>query len=131
MFNTQTRRAFLNRGSQGLGTVALASLLGGNSLTAQPSRGVIQNLAYPQKAKRVIWLTMAGGPSQPWNSSTTSPSWPKWTASRCPRVSPRDNNWPSCRDRKPSAKAGCSVPEVRRMPDGAVGTAAGDWVSGR
>lgn len=64
MFNSQTRRAFLNRGSQGLGTVALASLLRGSHLVAQPSRGVIQNLAYPQKAKRVIWLTMAGGPSQ-------------------------------------------------------------------
>ena len=64
MFNMQTRRAFLDRGSQGLGTVALASLLGGGPLSAQPSRGVVQNLAYPQKAKRVIWLTMAGGPSQ-------------------------------------------------------------------
>ncbi|MFN9986801.1 MAG: DUF1501 domain-containing protein, partial [Pirellula sp.] len=27
------------------------------------SRGVLQSLPFPQRAKRVIWLTMAGGPS--------------------------------------------------------------------
>ncbi len=59
-----TRRAFLGRTSQGLGAVALASLLDPHLLSAAPSRGVLQKLPLPQKAKRVIWLTMAGGPSQ-------------------------------------------------------------------
>jgi hypothetical protein len=34
------------------------------SLHAAASRGVLKSLPLPQKAKRVIWLTMAGGPSQ-------------------------------------------------------------------
>jgi Protein of unknown function (DUF1501) len=58
-----TRRAFLGRTSQGLGAVALASLMRPASLEAA-SRGVLDSLPLPQKAKRVIWLTMAGGPSQ-------------------------------------------------------------------
>ena len=59
-----TRRAFLGRSAQGVGTVALASLLAGGKLSAAPARGVIHPLPLPQRAKRVIWLTMAGGPSQ-------------------------------------------------------------------
>jgi hypothetical protein len=59
----QTRRAFLGRTTQGLGSVALASLLQPQLLNAA-SRGVLGPLPLPQKAKRVIWLTMAGGPSQ-------------------------------------------------------------------
>lgn len=61
--SSQTRRAFLGRTTQGLGSVALASLLQPNLLHAA-SRGVLGALPLPQKAKRVIWLTMAGGPSQ-------------------------------------------------------------------
>jgi hypothetical protein len=59
-----TRRAFLGRAAQGVGTVALASLLRGGNLSAAPTRGVVHPLPLPQRAKRVIWLTMAGGPSQ-------------------------------------------------------------------
>lgn len=61
------RRAFLGRSAQGLGTVALASLLSGGSLPGEVqagTKGVLEKLPLPQKAKRVIWLTMAGGPSQ-------------------------------------------------------------------
>jgi hypothetical protein len=58
----QTRRAFLSRTSQGLGAVALGSLLRPATLQAA-SRGVLKSLPLPQKAKRVIWLSMAGGPS--------------------------------------------------------------------
>src|SRR5262245_23144590 len=58
-----SRRAFLGRASQGLFGVALASLLDPALLRAAPSRGVLGKLPLPQKAKRVIWLTMAGGPS--------------------------------------------------------------------
>ena len=32
-------------------------------LHAAPTRGILNGLPLPQKAKRVIWLTMAGGPS--------------------------------------------------------------------
>ena len=55
------RRAFLGKSSQGLGAVALASLL--KPASAAPTPGVLKSLPLPQKAKRVIWLTMAGGPS--------------------------------------------------------------------
>ncbi len=58
-----SRRAFLGRISSGVGAVALASLLRGSRVEAA-ARGVINPLPLPQRAKRVIWLTMAGGPSQ-------------------------------------------------------------------
>ena len=64
-FSPQTRRAFLGRVSQGVGAVALASLLRGRDVQAAAApRGVMHPLPLPQRAKRVIWLTMAGGPSQ-------------------------------------------------------------------
>ena len=56
-----TRRAFLGKSAQGVGGVALASLLGSSTLSASP--GILSKLPLPQKAKRVIWLSMAGGPS--------------------------------------------------------------------
>ena len=62
-----TRRAFLGRTSQGVGALALSSLLSPSILQgaapAPTGRGVINPLLLPQKAKRVIWLSMAGGPS--------------------------------------------------------------------
>ena len=57
------RRAFLGRSAQGVGAVALASLARPGLLEAAPQRGVLESLSLPQQAKRVIWLTMAGGPS--------------------------------------------------------------------
>ena len=66
----QTRRTFLGRG--GVGTVALASLLNPFLLSAAEAarkgagaRGVVDPLHYRPKAKRVIWLTMAGGAVAP------------------------------------------------------------------
>lgn len=56
------RRSFISSTGRGLGAVALASLLGRTNIEAAP--GVLNSLPLPQKAKRVIWLTMAGGPSQ-------------------------------------------------------------------
>ena len=57
------RRAFLTQSAYGLGGIALASLLGqGSSATAIP-RGSLKTLHYAPKAKRVIHLCMAGGPS--------------------------------------------------------------------
>ena len=55
------RRTFLSRSSHGLGAVALASLM--ERSKAAPVPGVLKSLPLPQKAKQVIWLTMAGGPS--------------------------------------------------------------------
>jgi hypothetical protein len=66
----QTRRAFLGRASHGVGGLALASLLSPALLSAVTAAtgkdkwtGVVKPLDFPQKAKRVIWLSMAGGPS--------------------------------------------------------------------
>jgi hypothetical protein len=63
-----SRRAFLGRGSAGLGLVALGSLLAPRlSAAAQAvnpsSKGVVNPLDFPPKAKRVIYLYQAGGPS--------------------------------------------------------------------
>jgi len=60
-FRPLSRRTFLGKSSQGLGTVAFASLLE-SRLRAAPG-GVLGQPPLPQRAKRVIWLTMAGGPS--------------------------------------------------------------------
>ena len=61
----QTRRAFLGRAASGVGKLGLASLLTPAILqaAAKKTAGVVNPLHYPQKAKRVIWLSMAGGPS--------------------------------------------------------------------
>ena len=56
-----TRRQFLGRASTGIGAAALASLLNPQLSAAQGNAG-IPNFA--PKAKRVIWLTQAGAPSQ-------------------------------------------------------------------
>jgi hypothetical protein len=61
---TLTRRAILGRGAQGLGAVALASLARPALLNASPHAGILGGPTIAQKAKRIIWLTMAGGPSQ-------------------------------------------------------------------
>ena len=62
-----TRRAFLSRTVMGPGTVALGSLLepGLLAASAKPdqARGELYPLHHQARAKRVIWLTMAGGPS--------------------------------------------------------------------
>jgi hypothetical protein len=72
-----SRRAFLGRTATGIGSLALASLLdprllssaaggqpvAGERVQVPPYRGVIHPLHRPAKAKRLIWLYMAGGPS--------------------------------------------------------------------
>ena len=66
----ETRREFLVRSAQGMGTVALASLLGSNRLTAasEPTGGgawpgVVNPPHFVPRAKRIIYLYQAGGPS--------------------------------------------------------------------
>ena len=62
--NLQTRRAILGRAAGGLGSIVLASMLSASTVPAATSRGVISPGTLCQRAKRIIWLTMAGGPSQ-------------------------------------------------------------------
>ena len=70
------RRSFLGKSALGIGGVALSTLLGckffskdGNGLLTEASgptgvKGVLDNLHFPAKAKRVIYLFQSGGPSQ-------------------------------------------------------------------
>lgn len=57
------RRRFLQSSAASLGTVALASLLEPSTLQAAEAKGALAARPLPQRAKRVIWLSMAGGPS--------------------------------------------------------------------
>lgn len=60
-----TRRAFLGRLGGGLGALAFGSLLSpGAARAAGGWRGVADPPHLVPKARRVIWLNMAGGPSQ-------------------------------------------------------------------
>ncbi|MDA1015612.1 MAG: DUF1501 domain-containing protein, partial [Planctomycetota bacterium] len=56
-----TRRQLFGRSALGLGTAALANLLGPDLLADPPSTR--DGLHHPAKAKRVIYLFMSGGPS--------------------------------------------------------------------
>lgn len=55
-----TRRAFLGRSAGGLGSLALAGLMNNNLMAEQ---GSLSGFHHAPKAKRVIFLFMAGGPS--------------------------------------------------------------------
>jgi hypothetical protein len=57
-----TRRAFLGRAAGGLGAVALSTLLPPDSAVGA-ERGAVSPLHFTPKARRVIWLYQAGGPS--------------------------------------------------------------------
>src|SRR5919204_3302677 len=75
LIREMSRRTFLGRGAAGLGVIALNSLLGARvsafdslrSLRPGPalpqSKGVVNPLDYTPKARRVIFLYQAGGPS--------------------------------------------------------------------
>ena len=59
-----TRRTFLGQSLTGLGAAALASMLPARAESATAdAQGAIHPLHLPQRAKRVIWLCMAGGMS--------------------------------------------------------------------
>ena len=59
--SAHSRRAFLGRASQGLGSVALASLLQGGGYGADADVRLLGAPHHPPRVKRVIWLYMAGG----------------------------------------------------------------------
>jgi len=62
---TPTRRHFFSQCGVGLGQAALAGLLSDGALFAAPKSGsTAREPHFPAKAKRVIFLFMAGGPSQ-------------------------------------------------------------------
>jgi len=62
-----TRRTFLGKSVRGIGSLALASLLSPSLISAAPKikqwKGIITEPHVIPKAKRVIHLCMAGGPS--------------------------------------------------------------------
>lgn len=68
--STMTRREFFARHACGLAGMGLFHLLGQDASAAaeQPgslgARGVLKQLHFPAKAKRIIYLFMSGGPSQ-------------------------------------------------------------------
>ena len=57
------RRTFLSRGAAGMGLMALNSLLRPRLFAAASAKGAVNPLDFPPKAKRVIFLYQAGGPS--------------------------------------------------------------------
>ncbi len=59
----ETRRRFFSRSASGLGSAALASLLGRDRLFASPAHA-LESLPETPKAKRAIYLFMSGAPSQ-------------------------------------------------------------------
>ena len=61
-----TRRDFFGRFAMGLGGAALAELLNGKAVAAEPNpfHGILTQPHFAPKAKRIIYLFMAGGPSQ-------------------------------------------------------------------
>jgi hypothetical protein len=65
MMSFMQRRAFLGQTAHGVGALALAALMDRSLLGAvdNPARGILQPAHFPARAKRVIWLCMAGGPS--------------------------------------------------------------------
>jgi hypothetical protein len=63
-----SRRTFLSNAGRGVGALALSSLinpamLAKSNAAADSATGILAARHFAPKAKRVIWLTMAGGPS--------------------------------------------------------------------
>jgi hypothetical protein len=61
-----SRRTFLQKSFAGIGGMALAQLLGGGAATSRAAIPFIQGqggLHFPARAKRIVHLCMAGGPS--------------------------------------------------------------------
>jgi uncharacterized protein (DUF1501 family) len=59
-----TRRHFFKDCGVGLGSIALTSLLNEKAFAQNNPQSAIRNPQFPQRAKRVIYLFQAGGPSQ-------------------------------------------------------------------
>ena len=59
-----TRRELLAQAGRGIGSVALASMLGGSTMFAAGTNGLPNLPHFRPKARRAIWLFPAGAPSQ-------------------------------------------------------------------
>jgi hypothetical protein len=73
--NLETRRQFFGRAAKGIGAAALASLMHRDSQAN--SSGMLGSRHLPARAKRVIWLFMAGAPSQ-LDTYDYKPAMPDW-----------------------------------------------------
>src|SRR5687768_499531 len=59
-----TRRHFFSRTAAGIGAAALGSLLNPGLLASSENQYPMRSTHFPARAKRVIYLFMAGGPAQ-------------------------------------------------------------------
>ena len=85
--SAMTRRSFLTRQAHGIGLIALSQLLG-VGLAAAPARssertGAPRGPHHPPRAKNVIFIFMAGGPSQ-LDLFDPKPQMAKWDGQRPP-----------------------------------------------
>src|SRR5262249_9895990 len=118
-----TRRWFFKECGIGLGSLALASLLEDGLFAA--SQSVIQNPLAPKqphfkaKAKRVIYLFMAGGPSQ-FETFDYKPALAKYNGKPVPQEFVKDLNYAFIRP-----DAGLYASELKFAQSGQSGT----WVS--
>jgi hypothetical protein len=64
LLQAATRRHFFKQAGFGIGATALTSLLSSSLLASDPSGGTAKPPMFPAKAKSIIFLFMAGAPSQ-------------------------------------------------------------------
>ncbi|TWU33608.1 hypothetical protein Q31b_56650 [Novipirellula aureliae] len=126
-----TRRAFFSRTSAGLGAVALASLdasngIGNAKATEMEGHGGLPGLPHhPPKAKRAIYLFMAGAPSQMdmWDHKPAMADWFDKDLPESIRMGQRLTTMTSGQDRFPIA------PSIYKFsPHGANGTMASELI---
>ena len=120
----QTRRSFLDTCAGGLGTVGLAHLMGLEGLTAAVSRNPLapRNPHFAPRAKNLIFLFMAGAPSQ-MDLFDPKPGLRKWHGEALPPSLTKDLNLAFI---KPTAKVLASPREFSRC--GQSGTEISDYL---
>ena len=116
----RTRRAFLANSAGGLGAIALSHLLRGETPEINPLRP--KPPQFPAKATNVIFLFMAGGPSQ-LDLFDPKPSMLKWDGQSLPESLSRNLNLAFI---KPTARIWASRRTFRRF--GQCGTEMCDWL---
>ena len=120
----QTRRSFLDTCAGGLGTVGLAHLMGLEELTAAVSRNPLasRNPHFAPQAKNLIFLFMAGAPSQ-MDLFDPKPGLRKWHGEALPPSLTKDLNLAFI---KPTAKVLASPREF--SPCGQSGIEISDYL---
>ncbi len=78
-----TRRTFFRQVGYGVGGIALASLLGESALAAGPDNTKLPQPHFKPRAKRIIYLFMAGAPSQV-DMFDPKPLLQKYNGQECP-----------------------------------------------